>query len=309
MANILVIDGGRSRSGATVVSGAHQIERISGPSLPYFWDGSIAPLLSVLTDLVKSVEVRAEGFDAVVLGLAPIHNGADADDVAAHIRSLLDARTVVVTDDAVIHYAGALGQEAGVVVCAGTGVHALATASDGRTWSSGAWGYILGDDGGGFAIGRRALAAAYRDLDGRAREPAIRAAAEELFGSLTRLSMSLYSEPNPVTTVARFTPHIAQLARNGNQLAAKIWAHAADEIACSTLAAAGALFQPREPLEVRWTGGLFDAGELLVAPFREAVLAAWPTARVQRATGGPVEGGLLLARAVIPALEKLVYRH
>jgi N-acetylglucosamine kinase-like BadF-type ATPase len=308
MANLLVIEGGRSRSSATVVSDAHEVVRIDGLALPYLSGGSLDPLLSVLSDLVKSVVSHDRRFDAVVLGLAPIRNDADADVVAAHVRSLLVARTVVVTSDAVIHYAGALGGQPGVVVCAGTGVHALAATVDGRTWSSGAWGYILGDDGSGYAIGRRALAAAFRDLDGRAREPAIRAAAEELYGPLAFLSMSLYHEPNPVTTVARFAPRVAQLARDGNQLAARIWSDAADEIARSTLAAAEALFGRGEPLEVRWAGGLFDAGDLLVNPFCEAVLAGWPTACIRPATGGPVDGGLLLARATIPAIEKLVYR-
>lgn len=308
MANRLVIEGGRSRSSATVVSGAHEIKRINGAALPYFRGGSLDPLLSVLTDLVKSVGSHGGRFDAAILGLAPIRDSADAEVVAAHMRSLLVARTVVITHDAVIHYAGALGQQPGVVVSAGTGVHALAAAANGRTWSSGAWGYILGDDGSGYTIGRHALAAAFRDLDGRAREPAIRAAAEELYGPLDLLSVSLYYEPNPVTIVARFAPRVAQLARDGNQLAAKIWADAADEIARSTLAAAEALFRRGEPLEVRWTGGLFDAGGLLVDPFCEVVLAGWPTACIRPATGGPVDGGLLLARTTIPALEKLVYR-
>lgn len=308
MANLLVIEGGRSRSSATVVSGAHEIERTKGRALPYCSGGSMDPLLSVLTDLVKSVAPHGGRFDAVVLGVPAISNRVGADVVAAHMHSLVVARTVVVTSDVAIHYAGALGQQSGVVVCAGTGVHALAAAPDGRSWSSGAWGYILGDDGSGYAIGRRALAAAFRDVDGRAREPAIRAAAEELYGPLDLLSVSLYCELIPVTTVARFAPPVAQLARDGNQLAAKIWSDAADEIARSTLAAAEALFRRGEPLDVRWTGGLFDAGELLVKPFCEGVIAGWPTACIRPASGGPVDGGLLLARATVPALEKLVYR-
>lgn len=307
-AKILVIEGGRSRSSATVVSGTDVIEQSIGPALPYFSNGSQDPLLSVLTGLVDSLAPNSRRFQAVVLGLATIRSGADADVVAAHLRSLLTVRTVVVTNDAVIQYAGALGKQPGVVVSAGTGVHALAAAADGRTWSSGAWGYILGDDGGGYAIGRRALAAAFRDLDGRANEPAIRAAAEEVYGPLASLSGSLYCEPNPVTTVARFAPRVAQLARDGNQLAAKIWSDAAEEVARSTLAAAYALFGRSELLEVRWAGGLFDAGELIVVPFCEELLAEWPTASIQSATGGPVDGGLLLAHAAIPALEKLVFR-
>ena len=118
MANLLVIEGGRSRSSATVVSDAHEVVRIDGLALPYLSGGSLDPLLSVLTDLVKSVASHGGRFDAAVLGLPSIHNRAGADVVAAHVRSLLVARSVVVTSDAAIHYAGALGQQSGVVVCA-----------------------------------------------------------------------------------------------------------------------------------------------------------------------------------------------
>jgi glucosamine kinase len=308
MARYLLIDGGRSGLRAVVIHGERAVTRVHGPGLPYNLGGSLEAVMRGLTDLVSRVPEHDQPFDSVVLGLAPITSQSGGEAVAAHLRTLVVATEVVATEDVVTHHAGALGPRPGVVIAAGTGVKALAVAADGRTAVAGAWGYILGDDGSGYAIGRRALAAAFRDLDGRSREPMIREAAEDVYGPLELLSQTLYGEDNPAATVARFVPRVAQLARNGDRLAAAIWSSAAIEMARSTLAATEAVFRPGEPVDIRWAGGLFGAGELLVGPFRDAVLAGWPTARVQPAGGGPLDGALLLARVAVPALEGLLFR-
>ena len=49
-------------------------------------------------------------------------------------------------------YLGAIGFEPGAVVAAGTGVIALAGDRDGNFARSDGWGYILGDDGGGWLV-------------------------------------------------------------------------------------------------------------------------------------------------------------
>ena len=79
---------------------------------------------------------------------------------------------LVVTNDAVTAHLGALGGEPGAVIVAGTGAIALAATPEGWARADG-WGTMLGDDGGGYWIGRRALAMALRD----ARRPRRRRAA------------------------------------------------------------------------------------------------------------------------------------
>ena len=73
---------------------------------------------------------------------------------------------MVVSNDAVTAHLGALGGEPGAVIVAGTGAIALAASPAGWARADG-WGPMLGDDGGGYWIGRRALAMALREHDGR----------------------------------------------------------------------------------------------------------------------------------------------
>jgi hypothetical protein len=51
-------------------------------------------------------------------------------------------------------------------------------------------------------------------------------------------------------------------------------------------------------LEVSWVGGLFEVGELLLAPFRETVARLRPDARPRPPLGTSLDGAVALARFV-----------
>jgi N-acetylglucosamine kinase-like BadF-type ATPase len=84
---------------------------------------------------------------------APVQEGT-FDGKPCTLRNPMRAKAgrVVVTNDAVTSYLGAIGFEPGAVVAAGTGVIALAGDRDGNFARSDGWGYILGADGGGWLV-------------------------------------------------------------------------------------------------------------------------------------------------------------
>jgi N-acetylglucosamine kinase-like BadF-type ATPase len=104
---------------------------------------------------------------AICLGIA----GADRPDDATIMRGIMrrigyKSPTIVVNDALVALTAGA-GDGPGIVVICGTGSICYGRNDEGRAARSGGWGYILGDEGSGYWIGRRALAAVVRHADGR----------------------------------------------------------------------------------------------------------------------------------------------
>src|SRR5688572_31330836 len=104
---------------------------------------------------------------AICLGIAGVDREADAVAVRGIMRRIgFKARTLVVNDALIALVAGA-GEQPGVVVVAGTGSIAYGRDGGGRAARSGGWGYLLGDEGGGFWIGRAALMAVVRAFDGR----------------------------------------------------------------------------------------------------------------------------------------------
>jgi len=104
------------------------------------------------------------GISTVFAGAA----GADTPAARERLASLLagrfpGARIHVDHDTRIILAAG--GLTVGTVLISGTGSAAWAKASDGREARAGGWGYLLGDEGSGYAVARSAVRNALEESD------------------------------------------------------------------------------------------------------------------------------------------------
>ena len=54
----------------------------------------------------------------------------------------------------------------GVAAIAGTGSNVFGVGAEGRSWRTGGWGHLLGDEGSGYWLGVESIRAALRDRDG-----------------------------------------------------------------------------------------------------------------------------------------------
>jgi len=110
---------------------------------------------------------RTEPPAAICLGIAGVDRPDDSATMRALMRRIgLKSRTLIVNDALVALTAGA-DDGPGVVVVSGTGSICYGRDDRGRAARSGGWGYVLGDEGSGYWVGRRALAAVVRHADGR----------------------------------------------------------------------------------------------------------------------------------------------
>src|SRR6185369_3788449 len=97
--------------------------------------------------------------------------GVDRPDDARVVRGIMrrigyKAKTLVVNDALVALEAGA-PEQPGIVVIAGTGSIAYGRNDRNQSARAGGWGYVLGDEGSGYWIGRAALRAVLREADRR----------------------------------------------------------------------------------------------------------------------------------------------
>jgi N-acetylglucosamine kinase-like BadF-type ATPase len=248
--------------------------------------------------------------DAVAVGaagMATLGDGLRAELPGA-LRSALGVRRLVLAADAVTAYAGALGQDSGAVVSAGTGMIALGT--DLTDWRrADGWGHLLGDSGGGAWIGRAGLDAAMRAYDGRSGGSlALLARMEEVLGSAPELPGLLYPRTDRAAVLASFAPEVAARAAE-DPVAAGIMAAAGRHVA----EAAAAVCPSSGEYRIALTGGLFKLGEPLTRPVRDELAARIPGAAVVDAAGDPLAGALLLAAAlaedslVLPAEPRLLH--
>lgn len=287
----IAVDGGQSGSRVRVSWRDRVFEGagfVHGPGRVAAMVAALEPAFAELGEL-PAVEVLAAGHT----GLPVLE--AERAELARLLSARTGARRVLLAADWVTAHLGALGGGPGVVVAAGTGAVALGVGPDGTAHRVDGEGYLFGDAGGGWWIGRSALALALRDRDGRASAPAVAAAARARFGhDLHAAAWALYAEPAVVDTVARFAPEVIALAGEGDAPATLIVSRAAEALAASA-AAAGRDLTGSVPVAV--TGRLLDPAGELGRRFRLALPAALPAAVLQPARGGPLDGAAVLASA------------
>ena len=223
--------------------------------------------------------------ETATLGLTGFPNHqSTAERMARAIAETLQCKEVRLTQDMVTAHAGALPGGYGVVVAAGTGLVCLGVGHDGSWHKIDGHGFLFGDAGSAFAIGRAGLVAVQRARDGRG--PATMLAEIDLD------PVTLYPSPTLVDDVARFAPEVFRCAGKQDPVAQDIVVRAAGDIA-ETIDAAVRLTAGDGPVPVAYVGGLFNgAGEQLLEPLRAALPSR---AHLTEAAGTSLDGAERLA--------------
>ncbi|TXK18653.1 BadF/BadG/BcrA/BcrD ATPase family protein [Homoserinibacter sp. GY 40078] len=216
---------------------------------------------------------------------------------ATALRHLLAAEApqrVLLAHDSITSYLGTLGDAHGVVVAAGTGVVTLAVGPAGSARVDG-WGYIMGDAGSGYWIGREALDAVMRAHDGRGPETSLTSVVRDRWPDLEDAYVQLQSDPAKVSIVAWFAEAVAAHAEH-DEVAAGICRAAAQELGLAAITALRRAMggQPvAEPL-VSAIGGVFR-GQHVREAFEETVRAVHPGLRMEAPHGTGLDGAVALA--------------
>ena len=203
------------------------------------------------------------------------------DDVSADVR---------VVHDGEIALEGAFDGASGLVVIAGTGSVVLARTAGGALARAGGWGYLLGDEGSGHALGQAGLQAVAAAHDGG---PATRLGAllAERHGIVTSedLVRHVYSEAWPVQ---RMAPIVVAAASAGDAVARSILQDQTARLAEQARWLAGRCSDVRPRFAL--LGGLIRE-----APYKTALAAALgeklPGWRLEEPLHAPVYGALHLA--------------
>ena len=106
---------------------------------------------------------------AICLGIAGVDRASDEAVVRSIMRRIGYKARILVVNDALIALQAGVGDAAGIVIVSGTGSIAYGRNDRGEASRAGGWGYVLGDEGSGYWIGRLALRAVVRHADGRGR--------------------------------------------------------------------------------------------------------------------------------------------
>jgi N-acetylglucosamine kinase-like BadF-type ATPase len=236
--------------------------------------------------------------DRVVLGLstAPA-DWPSQDRLCRHVNRVIGADEIWLADDSVTCHAGALSLGWGVSITAGTGVACLVIPETGEPSLLSGHGYLLGDEGGAFWIGREGLRAALRAADGRGPATSLVDAAARRFSGLQDLAIRIHSAVRPVNDIAHFAPDVLAVADTGDDVATVIADDAAAELVIlvrSAVEVAGTGSASGTTVPVALGGRLLGAGRSLRRRLDDRLLDSGIRAAIRTADGSSLDGGLAL---------------
>ena len=124
---------------------------------------------TTIAEVVRSALAAAGRLrcDALVVGAAGAGRETEREELRLALRGEGFAERIAVTTDIEIALVAAFGDGPGIVLTSGTGSVSVARDPGGGLHRCGGYGWQMGDEGSGYAIGRGALGAVSRAADGR----------------------------------------------------------------------------------------------------------------------------------------------
>ncbi|HET6578021.1 MAG TPA: BadF/BadG/BcrA/BcrD ATPase family protein [Gemmatimonadales bacterium] len=269
MTRILIgADVGGTKTAAGVSDGERMMARAEGPGAAVRPGRALASA-AVIAEVVRQALAGAGRLtgDVLYVGAAGAGREPERDELRKALRTENLATRVVVATDIEIALAAAFDEGPGIVVSAGTGSVAVGRDRAGKRHRIGGYGWQMGDEGSGYAVGRAALGAVSRAADGRSPRTAL----SERILSVTRSedfdALVRWAAGASPAEVAALAPHVLDVAARGDPLAQGIADYAARELTQLAICLLP-MMEVEPPVGVAITGGLLSSD----GPLRQSVL-------------------------------------
>ncbi len=200
-----------------------------------------------------------------------------------------------ICNDGEIALEGALDGNEGILVIAGTGSMGLAK-KEGQTLRCGGWGYLLGDEGSAFWMGKKLLEAFCRQNDGRDPETELNEVVKARLGLRDGYELIPYMGTGyNRAAVAELALIVYELAGKGEKTALGIYEEAARHLA-ELANSLSFYFEGKCP--VSYAGSVWKAGDYILLPMRQYLNARTELAKPKHT---PVYGACRIAKKMFEA--------
>lgn len=247
---------------------------------------------------------QAEILDGIGISLAGIDTAEDWNIMAGCLKSalmVLGQKTeipfqdvsVVLENDVFGALMSVQGKFSGNVLAVGTGAVALGINPEGDVIRVGGWGHLIGDQGGGYDIGRKALTAMAASFDGYGPKSLLEATITEHLGlaQVHEIIDWVYQSKRTNTEVAALVPIVVETARMGDFISKSILVEAGRTLGLLTRA----LLRKTEGSEVGLVGGIRHIWEFIEPSFLATVQEEFPTLQILKPKYSPSVGAALLS--------------
>lgn len=273
---VVGVDGGGTRTRAAILDGGRILgEGAAGPSNPLrvgIANGAAA-IREAIDKACSAALIHRGDLTGAGIGLA----GVRRKDIRTRMREVLievlGIKNVELMTDGDIALYGATDGGPGIVVISGTGSICCGVNRQGKHVFAGGWGPVAGDEGSGSWIARRGLQAVAQASDERGPRTALTAVACEYFqvGTPDDLSTAIYAPTITNDRIAGFSKHVIETARERDPVAVNILSEAGRELGKAAATVVRKLKMEQERFQVAFVGGVFAAGELVIAPLRDEI--------------------------------------
>jgi len=305
--HVLGIDAGGTKTVCLLANDRGEVlaqTRASGANLQVMGEFGVEKILHRVMD--ETLGDRDIKLDAICLGIAGVDRPRDAQTIRDVMRRIGQKTRTVVVNDALVALVAGAGEQAGVVVVAGTGSIAYGHDAEGRAARAGGWGYLLGDEGGGFWIGRAALSAVVRQFDQRGPATLLTdlVLAHMQLSTPAEVIHAIYDRGLQRHAIAGLAGVVQRAMEAGDAVAGEILDRAATELAAAASSVVTRLGMRGDVFPTVLAGGMFKGIPSLVTAVTTRLAEVAPRSEVRRLEIEPANGAV--TRALAAARDEVV---
>jgi N-acetylglucosamine kinase-like BadF-type ATPase len=275
------VDGGATKTIAICYSEDGNIKGIGCSGSSNYRNSGISVASENIKLAIKGSMEEANITDREVakytFALAGIKESVGDHELIYQLTGIRDSGKVSILNDGEAGFDCRFPGKDGIVACPGTGMIAYGRKGNKFLKSSG-WGWILGDEGGGFYTARKALQEIVKIFDNRS-DVASKLPEYSLkyfeIQEPRQLINKIYTDPMKISYIASFTSVVGNLADEGDELAIKIIKESAIEASNCVISLKEKLFSENY-VEFSGYGGLYKATKIYWETLVNSVKAQFP---------------------------------
>jgi N-acetylglucosamine kinase-like BadF-type ATPase len=260
--HVLGLDAGGTKTVCLLADGDGRVigsGRASGANLQTEGELQVEKVLHAVME--EAIGGRDFHIAALCLGMAGADRAEDTAVVRDILRRLGHRTDVLVVNDALVALVAGAGDSPGIVIISGTGSIQYGVNRRGMAVRAGGWGFMLGDEGSGYWIGRHALTAALHERDGRGPRTLLTPLVCDHFHvpSPDLLVRQIYDRGLRPQAIAAVGALVEQGRQGNDVVAADILRQAAEHLTIGAQSVASRLEMRGDQFAIVLAGGMFRA--------------------------------------------------
>lgn len=295
---IIGVDAGNTKTTLAILNqSTGKVRLVKGAAGGIHSNDLTTPVKNIVQAL-KRAHVTPAHIASMHIGMAGIDSDETLDDVFRLFNKHLPRVKFSISNDILIALRSGTEHLPAIALIAGTGTNCMGITDKGVTAHTAGVNYILGDEGGGYWIGRELLRAAVRGADGRGKPTEITKLILKHFKITTtqQLVDDVFSLDDHKRDIAALAHLLTDELVQHDRVARDIANRAVDELVLNVTTVAKKLKLSKHPCDLVVVGSIIHHHAYIQKKFRAAIRRQLPKAHILLPTCDPVIGALTMAQ-------------